>query len=94
MQTMRRLTESRPVDADRNEFFTDAEIFACIIGLRLVGAAGEAVTYHITRYFIARHLPQRLSSTESRVNDPGFDSSYGLVPSHMYRRHISTELEI
>ena len=48
MQTMRRLTESRPLDADRNAFFTDAEIFACIIGLRLVGAAGEAVLHHTT----------------------------------------------
>jgi hypothetical protein len=51
---MRRLTESRPVDADRNAFFTDAEIFACIIGLRLVGAAGEAVTHHITTLFTAK----------------------------------------
>ena len=40
MQTMRRLTESRPVDTPRQEFFTDAEIFACIVTFHLVAASG------------------------------------------------------
>lgn len=40
MQTMRRLTESRPVDTSRQEFFTDAEIFACIATFHLVAASG------------------------------------------------------
>lgn len=38
---MRRLTESRPVDANRQEFFTDAEIFACITTMHLVALTGE-----------------------------------------------------
>ncbi len=42
MQTMRRLTESRPVDTNRQEFFTDAEIFACIVTIQLVGPSGDA----------------------------------------------------
>ena len=39
---MRRLTESRPVDTSRQEFFTDAEIFACIATFRLVAASGDS----------------------------------------------------
>ena len=44
MQTMRRLTESRPVDTPRQEFFTDAEIFACIVTFHLVAASGARST--------------------------------------------------
>ncbi|CAK0784420.1 hypothetical protein CVIRNUC_007624 [Coccomyxa viridis] len=43
-QTMRRLTESRPVDANRQEFFTDAEIFACITTMHLVALTGAVKT--------------------------------------------------
>ena len=38
---MRRLTEPRPVVANRQEFFTDAEIFACITTMHLVALTGE-----------------------------------------------------
>jgi len=56
MQTMRRLTESRPVDTNRQEFFTDAEIFACIVTIQLVGPSGDAFVGQKVQYLSVIHL--------------------------------------